>query len=75
MPAFNTASGIPFSDVNLQTRRARGPAWNPDSSTAEVATLQLEFNQLSYASGDLQYSVSDGGMYCQLQYLLVIGGG
>ncbi|XP_037079927.1 endoplasmic reticulum mannosyl-oligosaccharide 1,2-alpha-mannosidase-like [Pollicipes pollicipes] len=56
LPAFETPSGIPFSDVNLMTRRARGPAWNPDSSTAEVATLQLEFNQLSHISGDSKYS-------------------
>ncbi|KAF0296741.1 Endoplasmic reticulum mannosyl-oligosaccharide 1,2-alpha-mannosidase [Amphibalanus amphitrite] len=56
LPAFNTPSGIPYSDVNLHTLKARGPAWNPDSSTAEVATLQLEFNQLSHVSGDRRYS-------------------
>jgi len=56
LPAFKTRSGIPFSDVNLLTRKARGPAWNPDSSTAEVATLQLEFNQLSHVTGDSRYS-------------------
>ena len=43
--------------MNLHTLKARGPAWNPDSSTAEVATLQLEFNQLSHVSGDRRYSV------------------
>ncbi len=55
--AFNTPSGIPFSDVNLYSRTARSPAWSPDSSTAEVATVQLEFRDLSRVVGDPKYEV------------------
>ena len=36
LTAFDTPSGIPFSDVNLKTRRGHAPKWSPDSSTSEV---------------------------------------
>lgn len=41
--AFDTPSRIPYSDVNLQSRKGRVPQWSPDSSLSEVTTLQLEF--------------------------------
>merc|ERR1719361_774385 len=41
MAAFDTPSGIPFSDVNLKTRMGHAPKWSPDSSTSEVTTVQL----------------------------------
>ena len=47
LPAFSTKSSIPFSDVNLKTRKGRSPSWTSDSSTSEVATLQLEFKELA----------------------------
>ena len=55
MSAFDTPSGIPFSDVNLHTRRGHAPKWSPDSSTSEVTTVQLEFRDLSRATGNPQY--------------------
>uniref|UniRef100_A0A158Q5Q0 alpha-1,2-Mannosidase n=1 Tax=Dracunculus medinensis TaxID=318479 RepID=A0A158Q5Q0_DRAME len=42
--AFNTSSFIPYSDVNLFGRQ---PSWNGDSSLSEIASVQLEFRDLS----------------------------
>lgn len=58
MPAFQTTYGVPYSDVNLKTGKAHAPRWGPDSSTSEVTTIQLEFNDLSYATGLDKYKVS-----------------
>jgi len=55
LTAFDTPSGIPFSDVNLKTRRGHAPKWSPDSSTSEVTTIQLEFRDLSRATGNPKY--------------------
>ena len=55
MPAFSSKSGIPFSDVNLHTHNAHQPRWGPDSSTAEVSTIQLEFKYLAKVTGDDTY--------------------
>lgn len=44
---FKSPSGIPYSDINLRSKSAHGPAWNPDSTTSEVSTVQLEFRDLS----------------------------
>nr|CAI5864327.1 unnamed protein product [Callosobruchus analis] len=55
LPCFESDSGIPFSDINLFTRKAHAPKWSPDSSTSEVTTIQLEFRDLSSASGDPKY--------------------
>jgi len=55
LPCFDSPSGIPFSDINLLTMRAHSPKWSPDSSTSEVTTLQLEFKDLSYLTGDHIY--------------------
>lgn len=52
MPAFNSPSGIPYSDVNLATMIAHSPKWSPDSSTSEVTTIQLEFRDLSRITSD-----------------------
>lgn len=52
MPAFNSPSGIPYSDVNLATMVAHSPKWSPDSSTSEVTTIQLEFRDLSRLTND-----------------------
>lgn len=56
MPAFNSPSGIPYSDVNLAQMVAHSPKWSPDSSTSEVTTLQLEFRDLSYCTKDKTYA-------------------
>ncbi|XP_053685863.1 endoplasmic reticulum mannosyl-oligosaccharide 1,2-alpha-mannosidase isoform X2 [Sabethes cyaneus] len=47
LPCFDSPSGIPYSDVNIDTMKAHPPKWSPDSSTSEVTTLQLEFRDLS----------------------------
>jgi hypothetical protein len=44
--AFNTQSGIPFSDVNLQGQNGFNPHNGP-SSLAEAGSLQLEFSYLA----------------------------
>lgn len=55
--AFTSSpSGIPFSDVILHDRSAH-PAPDGMSSTAEVSTVQLEFNYLSFLTGDPKYSL------------------
>ncbi|KAG8908765.1 mannosyl-oligosaccharide alpha-1,2-mannosidase [Tulasnella sp. 403] len=56
MPAFKSPTGIPYSSVNfakgegIPDRDANG--W---ASTAEVATLQLEFRYLSHVTDDPVY--------------------
>merc|ERR1719356_1989698 len=55
MASFDTPSGIPFSDVNLKTKTGHAPKWSPDSSTSEVTTIQLEFRDLSRATGNPKY--------------------
>ncbi|KAJ9599000.1 hypothetical protein L9F63_010523 [Diploptera punctata] len=55
LPCFNSDSGVPFSDVNLATRKAHSPKWSPDSSTSEVTTIQLEFRDLSRCTGDPKF--------------------
>jgi len=56
LPVFDTPSGLPLSSVNLAQRKGI-----PDSdsngwvSTAEVATLQLEFKYLSSVTEDDTY--------------------
>lgn len=64
MPAFNSPSGIPYSDVNLATMMAHSPKWSPDSSTSEVTTIQLEFRDLSRITSDPIYE--NVGVYCLL---------
>eukprot|EP00750_Incisomonas_marina_P017707 INCI2369.1.p1 GENE.INCI2369.1~~INCI2369.1.p1 ORF type:complete len:752 (+),score=136.84 INCI2369.1:60-2315(+) len=57
LPAFETPSGIPFSDVNLKTGKAHGPTiGGSSSSTAEATSVQLEFKYLSYLTGDPKYA-------------------
>lgn len=57
LPCFKSPSGVPYADVNLKTGKAHAPRWGPDSSTSEVTTIQLEFIDLSRASGDPKYKV------------------
>lgn len=49
LPAFETKSGIPYSEVNLLTGEKRNPGWHKrDSILSEVGSIQLEFKYLSY---------------------------
>lgn len=58
LPCFTKSpSPVPFSDVNLASRIAHAPRWSPDSSTAEVTTLQLEFRDLSRCTKDRKFEV------------------
>ncbi|XP_008333817.1 endoplasmic reticulum mannosyl-oligosaccharide 1,2-alpha-mannosidase isoform X2 [Cynoglossus semilaevis] len=55
MPAFNTPSKIPYSDVNIGKGIAHPPRWTSDSTVAEVASIQLEFRELSRLTQEPQY--------------------
>lgn len=57
MPAFNTPSKIPYSDVNIGKGTAHPPRWTSDSTVAEVTSIQLEFRELSRLTHDPQYQV------------------
>ncbi|CAM9761408.1 unnamed protein product, partial [Ectocarpus fasciculatus] len=50
--AFDSPSGIPYSDVNLRSGRAFNPKSSPGSSLSEATTLQLEFSYLTKLTGD-----------------------
>ncbi|XP_051749671.1 mannosidase, alpha, class 1B, member 1b isoform X1 [Ctenopharyngodon idella] len=58
MPAFNTASKIPYSDVNIGKGTAHPPRWTSDSTVAEVTSIQLEFRELSRLTGDPKYKLA-----------------
>ncbi len=55
MPCFKTASGIPLSYVNLETGHAKAAGWTADSIVAEAGSIQLEFRDLSHATGIPKY--------------------
>ncbi|KAK6056971.1 glycosyl hydrolase family 47 [Cooperia oncophora] len=50
LPAFNTPSGIPKSILNIKTKHASNYGWADGGASilAEVGTLHLEFQYLSY---------------------------
>lgn len=55
LPCFSSDSGIPYSDVNLFSGHAHAPKWGPDSSVAEVSSIQLEFRDLSCMTRNPKY--------------------
>lgn len=55
LPGFRSNSGVPYSDVNLQSGFSHAPSWAPDSTVSEVASVQLEFRALSRATGNPIY--------------------
>ncbi|KAF9011252.1 glycoside hydrolase family 47 protein [Cyathus striatus] len=56
LPAFDTASGLPYSYINFATGEGQRQKQYPDLvSIAEVATLQLEFRYLSVLTGNEVY--------------------
>ncbi|KAF8554343.1 glycoside hydrolase family 47 protein [Imleria badia] len=56
LPVFETPSGLPLSSVNLQRREGVPDRDNNGLvSTAEAATLQLEFRYLSLLTGEDTY--------------------
>lgn len=58
MPAFNTPSKIPYSDVNIGKGTAHPPRWTSDSTVAEVTSIQLEFRELTRLTQEPQYQVT-----------------
>uniref|UniRef100_A0A5S6R4S3 alpha-1,2-Mannosidase n=1 Tax=Trichuris muris TaxID=70415 RepID=A0A5S6R4S3_TRIMR len=58
LPAFQTSTGVPHSDVNLHLGKARNAAWTHSVSLAEIATIQLEFRELSYLTGNATYEAA-----------------
>lgn len=55
MPGFRSSSGMPYSDVNLQTGHAHPPTWGQDSTVSEISTVQLEFRDVSRLTRDPKY--------------------
>jgi len=51
LPAFNSATGMPYNSVNLKTGAVRGNVNN----SADIGTLMLEFGMLSKLTGDNTY--------------------
>ncbi|XP_053137854.1 endoplasmic reticulum mannosyl-oligosaccharide 1,2-alpha-mannosidase isoform X2 [Hemicordylus capensis] len=62
MPAFNTPSKIPFSDVNIGRGTAHPPRWTSDSTVAEVTSIQLEFRELSRLTGEEKFQNAVDGV-------------
>ncbi|CDP19259.1 unnamed protein product [Coffea canephora] len=72
--AFTSSpSDIPFSDVVLCEHSAH-PAPDGMSSTAEVSTLQLEFNYLSYLTGNPKYGLESMKVFEHLKTLSKVEG-
>jgi mannosyl-oligosaccharide alpha-1,2-mannosidase len=52
LPVFDTTSGLPHTQINLAHRTGVPDRDTPGlASTAEAATLQLEFRYLSFLTG------------------------
>ncbi|XP_060613211.2 endoplasmic reticulum mannosyl-oligosaccharide 1,2-alpha-mannosidase [Anolis sagrei] len=69
MPAFNTPSKIPFSDVNIGRGTAHPPRWTSDSTVAEVTSIQLEFRELSRLTGEEKYQNAVDGVMAHVHTL------
>nr|CDI53308.1 related to alpha-mannosidase [Melanopsichium pennsylvanicum 4] len=55
-PAFDTPSGVPLREVDLETGEAFPDLSNNNSSSlAEATTIQLEFKYLAHLTGDHKY--------------------
>jgi mannosyl-oligosaccharide alpha-1,2-mannosidase len=56
LPVFDTPSGLPLSMINLALRQGVDNSDSPGIvSTAEAATLQLEFRYLSFLTENDEY--------------------
>ena len=59
LPAFNSKTGLPYHEVNLQTGAAKNPSWNTDNCIlSEIGSVQLEFKSLSHFTGDPKYAAA-----------------
>ncbi|KAI9498956.1 glycoside hydrolase [Zychaea mexicana] len=66
--AFQTESGIPYASVVLSTGLPF--TFHVPSSTAEVATIQLEFKYLSHLTGDPKYWTAAERVMVKLKQLV-----
>ena len=59
LPVFSTPSGIPYSDINLGTGVPKSTHTEHEHSSiiSEAGTLQMEFRELSRASGNSIFEV------------------
>lgn len=56
LPAFDTPSGIPYSNINLGTNYARNHDWAYGAAIlSEFGSIHLEFIYLSHVTGDPKY--------------------
>jgi len=56
LPAFDSPSGIPYSNVNLRTGFARNHDWAYGAAIlSEFGSMHLEFMYLSHVTGDPKY--------------------
>jgi mannosyl-oligosaccharide alpha-1,2-mannosidase len=56
LPAFDSATGIPYAQINLRTGQKNNFHWNGGCSVlSEFGTLQLEFRRLTEVTGDPKY--------------------
>ena len=54
--AFDSDSGVPYASVNLKTSKGKGSHVDGGaSSTAEAASLQLEFKYIAFLTGEKNY--------------------
>ncbi|KAH9285847.1 Endoplasmic reticulum mannosyl-oligosaccharide 1,2-alpha-mannosidase [Echinococcus granulosus] len=61
--AFNSPSGLPYTNINFQTLKASLPSNRRTVSLSEVATLQLEFNELAILLRDRSIARPAAGVY------------
>lgn len=56
MPAFDSASGLPWGKINMATKAHSNPTWSGRASVlAEIGTIQLEYFALSHHLNDSKY--------------------
>jgi mannosyl-oligosaccharide alpha-1,2-mannosidase len=57
LPAFETKTGIPMAQINLQTGSKKNWGWSSGkcSILSEFGTMQLEFEYLSLVTGDMRF--------------------
>lgn len=56
LPAFDTPSGVPYSNINLRTGYARNHDWAYGAAIlSEFGSMHLEFIYLSHVTGDPKY--------------------
>jgi mannosyl-oligosaccharide alpha-1,2-mannosidase len=67
LPAFNTYSGVPYTNVHLNGKPMAGYRhYHEHGSIAESGTLQLEFRYLSHLTGDMRFWYAAEGVMTHL---------